>query len=156
MPARFPATTPMRSALLVLCTTLSFGSAAFAQVHVDGAWIRPTVAGQSVGGGYLSLRSDRADRLLGVSTPAAASVELHTVAMVGDVMQMRQLDAVELPAGKKVEFKPGGLHLMLLGLKQPLMAGAKLPVTLRFEKAGELKAELLVAPKAPEAGEHKH
>ena len=146
----------MKPALPFFCIALWLGSAAAAQVHVDGAWARPTVAGQSVGGGYLSLRSVRADRLLGVSTPAAERVELHTMAMVGDVMQMRQLDAIELPAGQKVEFKPGGLHLMLLGLKQPLAAGSKLPLTLRFEKASEQKVEMSVMPKAPNPGEHKH
>ena len=148
--------TSMKPALPFFCIALWLGSAAAAQVQVDGAWARPTVAGQAVGGGYLSLRSARADRLLSVSTPAAERVELHTMAMVGDVMQMRQLDALDLPAGQKIEFKPGGLHLMLVGLKQPLAAGSKLPLTLRFEKAGEQKVEMSVAPKAPAAGEHKH
>ena len=149
----------MKFDLPVYCAfwaVLLLASSAAAQVRVDGAWARPTVAGQQVGGAYLSLQSDRADRLLGASTPGAARVELHTMAMAGDVMQMRQIDAVELPAGQPVAFKPGGLHLMLLGLKRPLAAGSALPLTLRFEKAGEIRVELAVRAAAPAHGEHKH
>lgn len=146
----------MKFDLSVFCAALLLASSAAAQVRVDGAWARPTVAGQQVGGAYLRLQSDRADRLLGASTPAATRVELHTMAMAGDVMQMRQIDAVELPAGQQVEFKPGGLHLMLLGLKRPLAAGSALPLTLRFERAGEIRVELAVRAAAPTHGEHKH
>ncbi len=143
----------------ILCAALLLATSATAQVQVESAWARPTVTGQSVGGGYLSLRSARADRLLGASTPGAERVELHTMAMAGDVMQMRQLDAIDLPAGQTVELRPGGQHLMLLGLKQPLAAGSKLPLTLRFEKAGEMKVDVMVttaAPATPAAHEHKH
>ena len=127
----------------------------FAQVQVEGAWARPTVPGQQAGGGYLSITSPAADRLVGGSTPAAQRLELHTMAMKGDVMEMRQVDAIDLPAGKKVELKPGGLHLMFIGLKAPLKVGDKVPVTLKFEKAGERKVEFEVAHK-PMASEHKH
>ena len=71
-------------------------------------------------------------------SPAAASVELHSMTMDGDVMKMRQVDAIDLPAGQTVELKPGGYHLMLIGLKAPLKAGDKFPLTLKFEKAGEV------------------
>ena len=71
------------------------------------------------------------------------------MAMKGDVMEMRQLDAIDLPAGKTVEFKPGGLHVMFIGLKQPLAIGSKVPVTLKFEKAGEVKVEFDVMPRPP-------
>jgi hypothetical protein len=74
----------------------------------------------------------------------AERVELHSMQMQGDVMRMRQVDAIELPAGATVELAPGGLHLMLMGLKSPLKAGERLPLVLRFEKAGELKTELVV------------
>jgi periplasmic copper chaperone A len=126
-----------------------------AQVRVDGAWARPTVPGQQGGGGFLSLTSAGGDRLIGGSTPLAQRFELHTMAMKGDVMEMRQVDAIELPAGKTVELKPGGLHVMFIGLKQPLALGSKVPVTLRFEKSGEVKVEFEVASwPAPSA--HKH
>jgi copper(I)-binding protein len=76
------------------------------------------------------------------------------MAMEGDVMRMRQLDAIELPAGKAVEFKPGGLHLMFMDLKAPLAAGATVPLTLRFEKAGEQTVQVPV--RAAAAAQHKH
>jgi len=130
-------------------------SPALAQVKVEGAWVRPTVLGQQAGGGFMSLRSERADRLLGGSTPAAERFELHTMTMEGDVMRMRQLDKIDLPAGQKVEFKPGGMHVMLVGLKRPLTLGAKVPVTLKFERAGDVKVEMTVmSSPAPTAG-HK-
>jgi copper(I)-binding protein len=128
---------------------------ALAQVKVEGAWARPTVKGQQGGGGFLVITSPVADRLIGGSTPAAARFELHTMAMQGDVMQMRQLDAIDLPPGKKVEFKPGGLHVMFIGIKQPLAIGSKVPVTLKFEKAGEVKVVFEVMSR-PAAAEHKH
>ena len=132
-------------------------SASLAQVKVDQAWARPTVPGQQGGGGFLSITSPAGDRLIGGSTPLAERFELHTMAMKGDVMEMRQLDAVDLPAGKTVEFKPGGLHVMFIGLKQPLAIGSKVPVTLKFEKAGEVKVEFDVMPRppAPINGNHK-
>jgi copper(I)-binding protein len=129
--------------------------AAFAQVTVDGAWARPTVPGQPAGGGYLVMTAAAGDRLVSGSTSAAARVELHTMAMKGDVMEMREVPSIELPAGKKVEFKPGGLHLMFIGLKAPLKVGTKVPVTLKFEKAGEVKVDFTVMAK-PAAADHKH
>ena len=126
-------------------------SASLAQVKVDQAWARPTVPGQQGGGGFLSITSPAGDRLIGGSTPLADRFELHTMAMKGDVMEMRQLDAVDLAAGKTVEFKPGGLHVMFIGLKQPLAIGSKVPVTLKFEKAGEVKVEFDVMSRPPAA-----
>jgi len=69
--------------------------------------------------------------------------------MEGDVMKMREVEAIELPAGKTVELKPGGLHIMLMGLKAPLKAGSSVPLTLKFEKAGEVSVKLTVATQAP-------
>ncbi len=140
------------SSLLSLAAT-----AALAQVKVEQAWARPTVPGQQGGGGFLSITSASADRLVSGSTPLAERFELHTMAMKGDVMEMRQLDAIELPAGKTVEFKPGGLHVMFIGLKQPLALGSKVPVTLQFEKAGQVKVEfdVMSRPPAPPHGNQK-
>jgi periplasmic copper chaperone A len=126
-----------------------------AQVKVEGAWARPTVPGQQGGGGYLTLTSQKADRLVGGHTPVAARFELHSMAMKGDVMEMRQIEHIELPAGRQVALRPGGLHVMFIGLKQPLPVGAKVPVTLKFEQAGELKVEFEVMSRPPTAG-HKH
>jgi periplasmic copper chaperone A len=77
--------------------------------------------------------------------------------MQGDVMQMRQVDGIALPAGQKVELKPGGLHVMFIGLKQPLALGGKVPVTLKFEQAGEVKVDFEIASRPVSAGHaHKH
>ena len=134
------------SSLLGLAAT-----AALAQVKIEKAWARPTVPGQQGGGAFLSITSASTDRLLSGSTPLAERFELHSMAMKGDVMEMRQIDAIELPAGKLVELKSGGLHVMLIGLKQPLALGSKVPVTLKFEKAGEVKVEFDVMSRPPAA-----
>jgi copper(I)-binding protein len=148
--------TAMKAHRLFAGAVLAFAAfASLAQVRVEGAWARPTVPGQQGGGGYLTLTSPVADRLVGGSTPAAQRLELHTMSMQGDVMQMRQIDAIELPAGRKVELKPGGLHVMFIGIAQPLTLGSKVPVTLRFEKAGEVKVEFEVAQR-PSPAQHKH
>jgi copper(I)-binding protein len=131
-------------------------SPVLAQVKVEAAWARPTVPGQQGGGGFMTLHSERVDRLLGGSTPMAERFELHSMSMQGDVMQMRQVDAIVLPAGQKVELKPGGLHVMFIGLKQPLAVGSKVPVTLRFERAGDVKVEMTVMARPAPASEHKH
>jgi periplasmic copper chaperone A len=143
-------TRTMQRPLCVLFLTLA-AAAAQAQVAVELPWARPTVPGQQGGGGFLVLRNSgpNADRLLSGSTPLAERFELHTMAMKGDVMEMRQVDAIELPAGKTVALKPGGLHVMFIGLKQPLAIGSKVPVTLKFEKAGEVKVEFDVMSRPP-------
>ena len=131
-------------------------SKAQTQPQVQDAWARPTVQGQTVGGGYFRIDGGpTGDRLLAVSADIAQSVELHTMRMDGDVMRMRQLDSVDVPAKQSVEFKPGGMHVMLIGLKTPLKVGNNFPMTLRFEKAGSVSVNVRVLP-APPAAEHKH
>jgi hypothetical protein len=139
---------------------LAFGALAFAahahrykvgEIDVGHPHARATAPGQPTGGAYLRLenRGTTADRLLSASTDVVASVEMHEMKMDGDVMRMRQVDAIDLPAKQAVVLAPGGLHLMLIGLKAPLKAGDRFPLTLRFEKAGEVKVEVTVdAPKA--------
>ncbi|WP_157271111.1 copper chaperone PCu(A)C [Azohydromonas aeria] len=152
-----------RRGLLAAALLLS-GAAAWADgaIQARDGWARPTVAGQPVGAGYLKLHNTGAtpDRLLGASTGAAERVELHNMFMSGDVMRMRQVEAIDVPAGATVELGPGGLHLMLMGLKAPLTAGQRLPLVLRFEKAGEVKTELQVGQRAAAAGasapSHQH
>ncbi len=141
--------------LLVAAALCTAAVASLAQVKVEDAWARPTVVGQQGGGGYFSITSTVADRVIGGSTPVAQRFELHTMSMKGDVMEMRQVDAVELPAGKKVELKPGGLHAMFIGLKEPLKLGNKVPVTLKLEKGGEVKVEFEVMSR-PAAPTNKH
>lgn len=127
---------------------------------VSDAWARPTVQGQSAGGGYLRIenKGGAADRLLSATADVSVRTELHSMTMDGDVMRMRQVEAIDVPAGGTVELKPGGLHLMFMGLKAPLKAGTTFALTLRFEKAGEVKVQAQVAPRTHEHGPpgHKH
>ena len=114
-------------------------------VSIGHPYARPTAPAQPTGGGYLTLTSKgSADRLVSASATFAEAVQLHSMRMQGDVMQMREIDAIDLPAGKTVELKPGGLHLMFVGLKAPFAPGQKIPVKLRFEKAGEVSVEMSV------------
>src|SRR5690606_23413610 len=120
-------------------------SATIGQLSVEKAWARATVPGAAVGGGFVSIRNKGDDdRLIGAESPVAARVELHTMTLQDGVMRMRQPDAIELPAGKGVELRPGGHHLMLMDLVRPLREGESFPVTLRFEKAGEIEVPVQV------------
>ncbi len=97
-------------------------------LSIGHPYARPTAPSQPTGGGYLTLTSKgRADRLLSASTPIAREVQLHSMKMEGDVMRMREVDAIEVPADTLVELKPGGFHLMFVGLKEPLKVGQQLP-----------------------------
>ncbi|XVJ68678.1 MAG: copper chaperone PCu(A)C [Rhizobacter sp.] len=126
-------------------------------IDIGHPWARPTVAGQATGGGYLKLTNAGAtDRLVSASTEVAASVELHTMSMDGHVMRMRQVEGIDLPAGQTVELKPGGFHIMFMGLKAPLQEGSKFPVKLKFEKAGEVVVEVKVEQPKAAGAQHKH
>ena len=117
-------------------------------LKIQHPWSRPTVAG--VGVGYMVIvNAGKADALVAASTPVAARVEIHQTRIEGGIMRMRQVEKVELPAGATVRLQPGGLHMMLIGLAQPLAEGAKLPLLLRFAKAGEVKVELAVQADGP-------
>ncbi len=128
-------------------------------IEIGHPWARATAPGQGAGGGFLKLQNGGAgDRLLGASAAVAERVEMHSMTMEGDVMRMRQLDAIDLPAGQTVALQPGGLHLMFMGLKQPLAAGSRFPMKLRFEKAGEVTVDVKVeAPTTlPAKDAHAH
>jgi copper(I)-binding protein len=115
-------------------------------IEIDHPYARSTAAGQPNGGGYMKLVNGggAADRLLSVSANVARSVELHEMAMDGNVMRMRQVDGIALQSGQTVELKPGGYHVMFVGLKAPLKAGDSFPMTLKFEKAGEVKVQVKI------------
>jgi len=156
------------SFLATLALTCGLALSASAQAHefklgaikIGHPYARATAPGQPAGGGYLKLENTGgADRLLSARAAVAGAVELHTMSMDGDVMRMRQVDAIDLPAGKTVELKPGGLHMMLTGLKAPLKAGDRFPLTLKFEKAGEITVDVVVEkpkPAAAAAPAHQH
>jgi copper(I)-binding protein len=126
-------------------------------LKIEHPWSRPTAPGVSVGVGYMVIvNTGKADALVGANTPVAERVELHQTRMDGGVMKMRRAERVDIPAGVTVRLEPGGLHMMLIGLKQPLAEGAKLPLVLRFEKAGEVKVELKVETDGPSTGGGNH
>ena len=135
-----------------------------APVKVEGAWARATVQGQKGTGAFMSLTAKDGAQLVGVSTPVAGVAEVHEMKMEGDVMKMRALPSLDLPAGKKVDLKPGGYHVMLMDLKAPLAKDSTIPVTLLFKDAkgvqSKLELKLPVATMAPgtagAAAEHKH
>ncbi|WP_431097569.1 copper chaperone PCu(A)C [Polaromonas aquatica] len=132
-----------------------------AQVKVEGAWARATVQGQKGTGAFMSLTAKDGAQLVGVSSPVAGVAEVHEMKMEGDVMKMRAVPSLALPAGKKVELKPGGYHLMLMDLKAPLAKDSTVPVTLLFKDAkgaeSKLELKLPVATAAPgSAAGHKH
>ena len=106
------------------------------QLEVSNAWARATPGKAENGAAYLTIQSPTADRLLSLSSPVAKKAELHTMSMEGMVMKMRPLANLDIPAGQPVTLKPGGQHVMLLGLDAPLREGQSFPLTLTFEKAG--------------------
>jgi len=120
-------------------------------LKIGHPWARMTAPGQPSGGAFLKLNNTgtAADRLLGGSTPLADHIELHSMSMEGNVMKMREVNAIDVPPGQTVELKPGAWHMMLIGLKVPLKAGDKVPMTLKFAKAGEVKVELKIEEIAP-------
>ena len=112
-------------------------SAAQAQTTVKDPWARATVAQQKASGAFMQLQSAKGGKLLSASSPVAGVVEIHEMTMDGNVMKMRAVPSLDLPAGKPVELKPGGFHVMLMDLKKPLNAGDTVPITLVVESAGQ-------------------
>jgi len=127
---------------------LGLAASAQAQVSVSGAWARGTVEGQRATGAFMQLRSADGAALVGAESPVAGVVEIHEMRMEGNVMRMRAVPKLELPAGRAVDLKPGGYHIMLMNLKAPLRKGESVPIKLKFQgKDGkpqevEVKAEV--------------
>jgi len=117
----------------MLSILLAAASPAMAQVEVKDAWMRATVNQQKATGAFMSLTAASNMRVVEVSSPVAGVAEIHEMMQVDNVMRMRPLNALELPAGKTVELKPGGSHVMLHDLKQPIKEGDVVPVTLVLE-----------------------
>jgi len=131
---------------------------AASRIAVSHGWSRETAPGQDAGGAFLTIVNEGTvpDRLLGGTAPAAQDVQIHTVDMTGGVMRMRQLaKGLEIPAGGTVTLAPGGNHIMLMGLKRPLAQGETVPLTLEFEKAGDIGVELTVQPIGAEGPEEE-
>lgn len=128
------------------------------QLVIDHPYATPSLAGTPNGAAYLRgirNRGTAPDRLVAASTPMAERVELHEMTTEGDVMRMREVPAIDLPAGQEVQLRHGQrYHLMLINLRQPLKVGDRFDLTLKFEKAGEMTVKAWV--QQPRGGEHRH
>jgi periplasmic copper chaperone A len=129
------------AALLAAASIAACAQAAKTSIVIEDPYARATPAGALSGVVYMTLenKTNAADRLTGASSDVAAQVQIHEMSMVNGVMQMRQIaDGLPIPAGESVALKPGGYHVMLIGLRKQLAAGETLPLTLTFEKAGNI------------------
>lgn len=137
-------------------------AAIHAQVTVVEPWVRATVASQKATGAFMKLTSPANTRLVAAQSSVANVVEIHEMAMVGDMMKMRAIPGLDVPAGKNVELKPGGYHVMLIDLKDQIKVGDTVPITLVFEgpdkkqQTVEIKAPARPLNTAMSKGEHKH
>lgn len=145
-----------------LIVALAFAaSPALAQVSIDQPWIRATPPGAKVAGGFMTVVNKGAlpDRLIGAASPVAERIELHVHVHEAGVMKMKQVPGLDIPADGRFVLKPGGAHLMFFDVKRPIKQGETIPVTLKFEKAGEMKVAYPVAglgAMGPAGGGAKH
>jgi len=139
---------------ILLAATLVFTTILPAAAHEEGSenlvishpWSRATAPNQKVGAVFMKIRNktDVTDHLIGGSTPDAAKVEIHNHIKDGNVMRMRRVESVEIPANGSVELAPGGFHVMLMGLKAPLFEETVVPLTLTFKNAGDVEIEAVI------------
>ena len=113
-----------------------------ANVDVKDAWVRSTVPGQMGTGAFMKITAKSGTQLVGVSSPVAGVGEVHEMTIDKDIMRMRAMPALDLPAGKTIELKPGGYHVMLMDLKQPLLKDSKVPLTLLFKDAKGVQTKM--------------
>lgn len=137
----------MKRQFLALLASCAFSASALAQVSVSEPWIRATVPAQKATGAFMRVQAATPARLVGVQTEVAGRAELHEMAMQGQTMRMRRVDAVELPAGKPVDLASGGYHIMLMDLKRQVKEGESVELTLQVEDAAGKRQDVKV--KAP-------
>lgn len=133
-------------------------------LKLSAPWIRASVPGQVNGAGYVQIdnKGKQRDRLMSATTAGMNRVELHTIITENGVAKMREVTGIDVPASGSVKLSPGGFHIMFLGLSEPFKAGATVPVTLKFEKAGEVKVNFEIKPPtynpgaATGHGSHRH
>lgn len=152
-----------RRIFLGFCMTMAVAVPSYAQgvptIQVEQAWARASAGQARTGAAYMTLvnHGQAADRLVKVASMVAEKTELHSHVMDGDVMRMRPIAAVEVNPGEPSVLKPGGLHVMLIGLKAPLKAGGSFMLDLTFEKAGTIQVKVAIgAVGARDSGGHNH
>jgi copper(I)-binding protein len=156
------ASSPIRAVLVAATLLAAFASAHAAPgVSVTGAWVRtPPVPTAPTAAAYFDIVSAAGGRLVAVSSSAAATTDLHEMKMEGDIMRMRALPSLPLPAGQPVKLSPGGNHVMLTGLKAPLKTGDTVTLTLTIEDASMHREQVVVKapvqPSAPSASAAAH
>ncbi len=149
----------MKLKALALVATLACGTVYAQTVEIRDAWVRATVKGQTATGAFMKITAKDDARLIGASSPVAGVTEVHEMKMEGDVMKMRAVPGgLDLPAGKTVELKPGGYHMMMMDLKAPLAKDSTVPLTLVFKDAkgveSRMELKVPVALAAPAAMDH--
>jgi hypothetical protein len=146
----------MKSKLIrgvLVCALFAVAGTAAAQVvEVKDPWARATAPGQKAGGVFMQLKSPGGGALVAAESPAANVVEIHEMAMEGNVMRMRAIPKLDLPAGQTVELKPGGYHVMLIDLKAPLKKGDMVPVKLKVQGKDGKPAEIEVKAEVRDMG----
>lgn len=149
----------MKKLLITSLMALSVQAWAQTTVKVEDAWVRGTVATQKASGAFMRLTPSANTRLVGVRSPVAGVVEIHEMAMENDVMKMREVPGLDLAAGRTMELKPGGYHVMLMDLKKEIPVGSSVPLQLKFEDAqGKTSVLSLHVPAAlaPASQGHAH
>ncbi|MFA7667192.1 MAG: copper chaperone PCu(A)C [Burkholderiaceae bacterium] len=150
---------------IAIAATAMLAAAAHAQVTVKDAWVRATVPQQQATGAFMQLQAARDSRLVSARSPITPTVEVHEMTLHDNVMRMRQVPAIDLPAGKTVDLKPGGYHIMLMNLTRTVTEGETVPLTLVFEytdgQRETLEVEAPVRPLTSRAapamhGGHRH
>lgn len=143
--------TLMTFLLSVICTFTMAADYEVGDLQIDQVWSRALPPNAPAGAAYFMVQNMGADGdwLVSANSPIAEKAELHTHVMLGEVMKMQQVASVAVPAGGVAKFAPGGNHVMLFGLKKPLVAGETFPLTLVFEKAGAVDVEVKVEQEAP-------
>jgi copper(I)-binding protein len=137
------------AAVTYICVLLGGCQGSSGPIEVSDAWVPATPPNARVGAAYMRIETHAADTLLNASTPIAASVEIHESSSDGDMVRMRKLESVSVTPAKPATFEPGGTHFMLIGLTAPLQASSHIPLTLRFQNAGEIHVDIdVVAPNA--------
>lgn len=143
---------------LTAMALLGLSAPVLAQTTVSDAWIRASVPQQQSTGAFMVLTADTDSKLVGVASPAAKMVQIHEMTMNGEIMGMREVKSLDLPAGKPVHLDPEGYHVMLMGLAQQAKEGDEVPLTLTIESAkGEIQTLDIKAPVRPlnaETGGH--
>lgn len=123
---------------------------------ITDVWVKASIPGSTTSAAYLKIKSSTPLKLVRAETPVAGLVELHNMTMKGGVMEMKAMDAVDLPANQTVELKPGGMHVMLMMVKQPIKSGDKVPLTLTFEGADKKPLVMKVEAIARQPGSDSH